>query len=189
MKILFALLATLMVLVGPRGAPDADEPALTAEQIRTTIAAMRDLRPVMEKHQEALEAMVPEEERADLDPCAPPEKVKSSEAYAELESVVRGHGFASGEQWCRTAQRVTAAYAAVKLDAEEPQWREKMGEVRQQIETAPNLSAEQKAELLEQLAETTAMIGAQKAPEADKAAVRANLAEIEAALQEIYPQQ
>jgi hypothetical protein len=188
MNILFALLAALMLLAVP-GAPNADEPALTAEQIRTTIAAMRDLRPVMEKHQEALEAMVPEEERADLDPCAPPEKVKSSEAYAELEAVVRKHGFASGEQWCRTAQRVTAAYAAVKLDAEEPQWREKMGEVRQQIEQAPNLSAEQKAELLNQLAETTAMIGAQKAPEADKAAVKANLAEIEAALQEIYPQQ
>jgi hypothetical protein len=143
----------------------------------------------MEKHQEALEAMVPEEERAGLDPCAPPEKVKASEAYGEMEAVVRKHGFASGEQWCRTAQRVTAAYAAVKLDAEEPQWREKMGEVRQQIESAPNLSAEQKTELLSQLAETTAMIGAQNAPEADKAAVKANLAEIEAALQEIYPQQ
>ena len=187
MKMLLALVVALLA-VAPR-APAAQEAGLTQTQIRTTIAAMRDLRPVMEKHQEALEAMVPEAERAGLDPCAPPEKVKASEAYAEMEAVVRKHGFASGEQWCRTAQRLTAAYAAVKLDAEEPQWREKMGEVRQQIEQAPNLSAEQKSELLNQLAETTAMIGAQKAPEPDKAAVRGNLAEIEAALQEIYPQQ
>lgn len=179
----------LALLVALLAFAQAAEPALTAEQIRSTIAAMRELRPVMERHQETLEAMVPEEERASLDPCAPPEKVRTSAAYAEIEAVVKKQGFASGEQWCRTAQRVTAAYAAVKLDAEEPQWREKMGEVRQQIESAPNLSAEQKNELLNQLAETTAMIGAQKAPEGDKAAVRANLPEIEAALQEIYPQQ
>ncbi|MCU0894729.1 MAG: hypothetical protein MUD06_10480 [Rhodospirillales bacterium] len=188
MKTVFSLLALMLFLVTPR-APNAEEPPLTAEQIRTTIAAMGDLQPVMEKHEEALAAMIPEEERAGLDPCNPPQKVRASEAYGELEAVVRKHGFASGEQWCRTAKRVTAAYAAVKLDAEEPQWREKMAEVRQQIETAPNLSAEQKGELLNQLAETTAMIGAQKAPEGDKAAVKANLPEIEAALRKVYPQQ
>lgn len=188
MKTILAAIVLALLALTVR-APVADEPALTAEQIRMTIAAMRDLRPVMEKRQEELEAMVPEEERAGMDPCAPPEKVRSSPAYAEIEAVVRKQGFASAEQWCRTAQRVTAAYAAVKVDAEEPQWREKMGEVRQQIESAPNLSAEQKNELLNQLAQTTAIIGAQKAPEADKAAVRANLPEIEAALQEIYPQQ
>lgn len=188
MKTLVALAAIALLSLAPRP-PAAEEAGLTQSQIRTTIAAMRDLHPVMEKHQEALEAMVPEEERPGLDPCAPPANVKASEAYAEIETVVRRHGFASGEQWCRTAQRVTAAYAAVKLDAEEPQWREKMGEVRQQIESTPNLSPEQKTELLSQLAETTAMIGAQNAPEGDKAAVKENLAEIEAALQEIYPQQ
>ncbi len=188
MKTIFTLVVLALFAFTARP-PQAAEPALTAEQIRSTIAAMRELRPVMERHQEELEAMVPEEERAGLDPCAPPEKVRTSAAYAEIEAAVKKQGFASGEQWCRTAQRVTAAYAAVKLDAEEPQWREKMGEVRQQIESAPNLSAEQKNELLNQLAETTAMIGAQKAPEGDKAAVRANLPEIEAALREIYPQQ
>lgn len=188
MKIFLALAALALLALVAR-APAAAEPALTGELIRATIAAMGDLRPVMEKHQEALEAMIPEEEREGLDPCNPPEKVKASDAYAELETVVRKHGFATGEQWCRTAKRVTAAYAAVKLDAEEPQWREKMNEVRQQIESAPNLSAEQKAELLNQLAATTAMIGAQQAPEADKAVVKANLAEIEAALKELYPQQ
>jgi hypothetical protein len=188
MKAMFALLALgLLVLIAR--APLAEEPALTAPQIQSTIGAMGDLQPVMEKHEEALAAMIPEEERAGLDPCNPPAKVKSSEAYGELEAVVRKHGFASGEQWCRTAKRVTAAYAAVKLDAEEPQWREKMAEVRQQIESAPNLSAEQKSELLDQMAETTAMIGAQKAPEGDKEAVKANLPEIEAALRKIYPQQ
>lgn len=187
MKIVLALAAVALLALA--GAPANAEPALTADGIRSTIAAMGDLRPVMEKHQETLEAMIPEEEREGLDPCNPPEKVKSSQAYAELEAVVRKHDFATGEQWCRMAKRVTAAYAAVKLDAEEPQWREKMGEVRQQIESAPNLSPEQKAELLNQLAATTAMIGAQQAPEADKAVVKANLPEIEAALKELYPEQ
>ncbi|HRK95753.1 MAG TPA: hypothetical protein PK694_05480 [Rhodospirillales bacterium] len=188
MKIVLAFAAVaLLAFAGPAAAKA--EPALTGELISSTISAMGDLQPVMEKHEEALAAMIPEEEREGLDPCNPPEKVRSSEAYAELEAVVRKHGFASGEQWCRLAKRVTAAYAAVKLDAEEPQWREKMAEVRQQIESAPNLSPEQRAELLNQLAATTAMIGAQQAPEADKAVVKANLGDIEAALKKIYSQE
>ncbi len=98
---------------------------------------------------------------------------------------MRQHGFASGEQWCRVAQRITAAYAAVKIEAEEPQWREKMADVRQQIETAPNLSTEQKDQLKAQLEESTSAIGAQDAPEADKAAVKANLDKIESAIEDM----
>jgi hypothetical protein len=185
---LLALAAALLLCAAPVRSAPADAP-LTEQKINATIAAMRDLRPVMEKHQGELEKLVPEEERAGMDPCAPPEKVRSSAAYQEMEAVVRTHGFADGEQWCRVARRITAAYAAVKLDEEEPQWREKMAEVRRQIETAPNLSAEQKDKLLAQLEETTAAIGAQSAPEADKAAVKANLSEIERALEELSPHQ
>ena len=85
MKTIFALLALTLFLFTAR-APSAEEPALTAAQIQSTIAAMGDLQPVMEKHEEALAAMIPEEERAGLDPCNPPEKVRTSEAYAELEA-------------------------------------------------------------------------------------------------------
>ncbi len=179
-----------MLHVTPVAFAGADEPAaaeepLTDQKIEATIATMRDLRPVMERNQDALDKLIGEDERADIDPCAPPEKVRESAAYQEMEAVVRQHGFASGEQWCHVAQRITAAYAAVKIEAEEPQWREKMADVRQQIETAPNLSAEQKDQLMAQLEESTSAIGAQDAPEADKAAVKANLDKIESALEDL----
>lgn len=190
MRVLHALAAVLflhLVLVGvpaASAAAAAEEP-LTDQKIEATIETMRDLQPVMERNQEALDALISEEERADLDPCSPPAKVRASPAYQEMEVVVRKHGFANGEQWCRVAQRITAAYAAVKIEAEEPQWREKMAEVRQQIESATNLSAEQKAQLMAQLEESTAVIGAQDAPEADKVAVKANLEKIESALEDL----
>lgn len=185
LAVLVAVLALPFVSIAPASAAEP----LTDETIQATIETMRELRPVMEKHQDALDELITEEERADLDPCSPPEKVRQSEAYRDMEAVVRGNGFASGEEWCHTAQRITAAYAAVKIEAEEPQWREKMADVRQQIETAPNLSPEQKDQLLAQLEESTAVIGAQDAPAEDKAAVKANLPAIERALEEAYPQQ
>lgn len=188
MRVLPVLFAALVLHFVPAAFAGAEEP-LTDEKIEATIETMRDLRPVMEKNQDALDALIPEEERAELDPCSPPAKVRKSEAYREMEAVVRQHGFAGGEEWCRIAQRITAAYAAVKIEAEEPQWREKMADVRQQIETAPNLSPEQKEQLLAQIEEGTAVIGSQDAPAADKAAVKANLGKIESALEDLAIQQ
>lgn len=183
MKVLLALAAAILLSLAPASAA-VDEP-LTDQNIEAAIATMRDLRPVMEKNQEELDKLISEEERADLDPCSPPAHVRASPIYQEMDVVVRQHGFTSSEQWCRIAQRITAAYAAVKIEAEEPQWREKMAEVRQQIESAPNLSPEQKAQLMAQLEESAAVIGAQEAPEADKAAVKANLGKIESALEDL----
>lgn len=194
MRLLIAFAAALMLHLAPVASAGADEPAaaeppLTDQNIEATIETMRDLRPVMEKNQDALDKLIGEDERADIDPCEPPEKVRQSSAYQEMEEVARNHGFASGEQWCRIARRITAAYAAVKIEEEEPQWREKMADVRQQIEAAPNLSAEQKDQLKAQLEESTAAIGAQDASEADKAAVKANLDKIESALEDMAVKQ
>ncbi|HRK67482.1 MAG TPA: hypothetical protein PKY73_08015 [Hyphomonas sp.] len=182
--ILVLVVAALSLYLAPP-AVAANEGPLTDQKIEATIETMQDLRPVMEKHQEALDNLISEDERANMDPCSPPAKVRESAAYREMETVVREHGFKDGEQWCRMAQRITAAYAAVKIEAEEPQWREKMAEVREQIESAPNLSPEQKAQLMAQLEESSRVLGAQDAPEADKAAVRANMGKIEAALEDL----
>lgn len=189
MKIFLAL-AIFLVLAAVQ-TPALAETPLTQDRIQATIATMRDLRPIMEKNREELEKMVPDNERAALakDPCVPPPSVKSSAAYKEMEATVEAHGFASGEEWCRTAQRITGAYAAVKLDEEEPQWREKMAEARKQIESAPNLTPEQRGQLLDQLEQTSAMIGSQQVSEADKAVVKANIGEIEQAIQDLYPDQ
>ncbi len=190
MKNIFAL-AIFLGLAVALATPGLAETPLTQAQIQSTIATMRDLRPIMEKNREELEKLVPEDERDALakDPCVPPPSVKSSAAYREMEGTVQAHGFANGEEWCRVAQRITGAYAAVKLDEEEPQWREKMGEARKQIESAPNLTPEQRTQLLDQLEETSALVGSQNVSDADKAVVKANIGEIEKAIQELYPTQ
>lgn len=190
MKILFAL-AIVLGLAAASATPGLAETPLTEAKIQATIATMRDLRPIMEKNREELEKMVPEEERDALakDPCVPPPSVRSSAAYTEMETAVQAHGFANGEEWCRVAQRITGAYAAVKLEQEEPQWREKMAEARKQIESAPNLTPEQRTQLLDQLEETSALVGSQNVSDADKAVVKANIGEIEKAIQDLYPTQ
>jgi hypothetical protein len=149
-------------------AVDAAEPPLTEGEVQRVIAAARDLQPVLEKHRDQLEVWG-RSEKTDLgeDPCEATARMRSAPGYAEMTRVVNGHGFADGTAYCRASIRVSAACGAVDAERTNPNWRadlanrgtqlaeaeQRMEKALQAIDANPQLSAEQKQMLRQQMTE------------------------------------
>jgi hypothetical protein len=143
-------------------------PPLTEAEVDRVIAASRDLTPVVKQHKSAwseLGRAQAGKADAQKDPCKPSPEVRKAPGYAEAETVVKRHGFADGEAYCRTSMRVFATCGVIKADKEHPSWRaeagnreQKLAEAQQQmakalkqLDASPNLSPEQKAQLRQQM--------------------------------------
>lgn len=200
-----ALAAMLGALPCRTGAAAA-EPPLTAHQVSEVVATMRALAPIVTRNRAALEQYTRTRKgggAGGTDPCRPAADARKVPGYADAERVVKEHGFADGERYCRTSLRVFAACGVVRADQERPGWRDELAKRDEQVAQARaqmsrmlkeldgdnDLSAEQKEQLRRQLAQ---MIGDLDGPagnplvdmiegvsDADKAAVAPHCAELE----------
>jgi hypothetical protein len=149
-------------------AADAAEPPLTDGDVQRVIAAARDLQPVLEKHQQELEAWGKREETTlGEDPCKDTARMRSAPGYEEMTGVVKRHGFADGSAYCRTSVRVFAACGAIDAARTNPNWRadltnrgahmaeagQRMQKALQAVDANPQLSAEQKQAMRQQMAQ------------------------------------
>jgi len=72
-------------------------------------------------------------------------EMKGKPYFGDVEAVIDSHGFDSAEQWGEIGDRITRAMVALELEEEDPDMRAEMEQAIAQIESNPNLSAEQKA--------------------------------------------
>ena len=89
-----------------------------------------------------------------------------------MSQVIRRHGFADAASWGRVWTRIWAGFVYLMMSEEIPAARAQLQEQRREIESNPNLSAQQRTMMLEQLdfAERNLVIPFD-APAADVAAV------------------
>lgn len=95
------------------------------------------------------------------------QEIRGSRAHAELADVVRAHGFTDPEPWAVTADRVIRALAALQMGETGPT-RDQLDQTRRQVLNNPDLSAEEKEQILASVGMATAM---QTAPAEDLEAV------------------
>lgn len=113
------------------------ERALSQGDVTAVIAAMQDLAPVVSKNRAALEQYTRVQTRGSSgDPCRPKAETRKLPGYADAERVIKEHGFADGEQYCRMSLRVFAACGVVRADQERPTWREDLGKREEQTAQA-----------------------------------------------------
>ncbi len=173
MLFVLAVLMSLVVVLPPANV-SAAEPPLTEKGVLSVISANRDLAPVFAKHEAAMRAYAESPkgreamEKAGDDPCKFAEEQRAVPGFADMEKVVRTHGFADGEAYCRQSFRVFATCAAIDAQRENPDWRKQMGtpqqraarareemeRMLQEIDSNPKMTPQQKADIRKQLTET-----------------------------------
>lgn len=191
-----ALLAAAWFLAIPASAADAPpaEPLtaepLTASDVERFIATLPEVRALSEEYDaELVERERPADESgAGAAAAGTPfataiDALDSLEMRQQLATLLASHDFASPEQWAQTGDRIVRAYVALHLDGQRDTIRRQMEQARRAIEANPNLSAEQKEWLSTRVATGAEMAVQFRAPDADKAAVRPYLSELEQALE------
>ena len=172
MLFVLAVLVSLAVILAPAPA-SAAQPPLTEKAVQSVITANRDLAPVFAKHESAMRAYAESPkgkeamEKAGDDPCTFADEQRAVPGFAEMEKVVRTHGFADGEAYCRQSFRVFATCAAIDAQRENPDWRKQMGTPQErtarareemermlkEIESNPQMTPAQKSDIRKQLTE------------------------------------
>jgi hypothetical protein len=109
--------------------------------------------------------------------------IQAVNEHPEASRILRRHGFNS-EQWADTTIKVMNAYSALEFDAsgtDAQSMQSGLAEALAELEKNPNIPAEQKQMLRQQLAQSQAFMGEldNQAPEADKALVKRNKARLD----------
>jgi len=143
---------------------------LTEVQVRGTIGALHDLEATFGKNTGK------EGPPADLTAYA-----RSQAEIDQAMVILRKHGFDSVETWISVAQRVVTAYMSVKMAQEQPGVAEEMRRARAEIEASPDMTPEQKQQMLAMMEQSMASVRAMSsAPSEDVATVRKLLPELDA---------
>jgi len=146
----------------------AFEPPLSPSEVAGIRDSSHDMASVLKEHQAEFERLGQthaQNAQQGADPCTVSPEAKSGPGFQKMLAIAEKNGFSSGEQYCRSSLRVMAACGAVRAEQEDPNWRQliaqrgsaaeqarqRMEEARQQIEANPNLSAEQKEQMLSRL--------------------------------------
>jgi hypothetical protein len=142
-------------------------PALTADQVRGTLAAIRDLQAAFGERLGGSGGM--------------PEIAPGHRDYQRAVQIVREHGFPTLEAWSASAQRVMSAYVALQMAGSRPQVDAEARRALAEVENDPDLSPEQKRQMRQVIEQSLASLRTLgSAPPADQAAVRPFVAEIDA---------
>jgi hypothetical protein len=162
-------LALAAAIVGLPAAAIALDPPLTDEEARTVVAVHRELMPLLDTHRDAFTRWIEQRRTAPgaggREACDVPAEAKAAPAYREMTRIIESHGFASDQAYCRSTLRVAATCGAIKAEAADPNWRQRLPDgdeatpptraeldrLRRQIEANAGLTAQQKQLLLSQL--------------------------------------
>lgn len=104
------------------------------------------------------------------------EDLKGQDLYVRLESMVRNHGFKNLNEWAATGDRIYGAWIAIEMADQSPALRKEMESALAEIESNPDISAQQKAQMrtaMETSIGFTQQVSA--APSADIEAVKPHL--------------
>ncbi len=107
-------------------------------------------------------------------------QLQGHQAYNEILGVIRSYGFADEKEWAMVGDRAMRAYAAVRIEKENPEIDAQMQDAIRQIENS-NMSEEQKQQMLQMMQGYTQAISdySGEVSEADKDAVMPHIAAID----------
>jgi hypothetical protein len=75
------------------------------------------------------------------------EDLKGQDFYVRLESMVQNHGFKNLNEWAATGDRIYGAWIAIEMADQNPALRKEMESALAEIESNPDISDQQKAEM------------------------------------------
>jgi hypothetical protein len=99
------------------------------------------------------------------------EDLKGQDLYVRLESMVQNHGFKNLKEWATTGDRIYGAWIAIEMEDQSPAMRGEMESALAEIESNPDMSAQQKAQM--RAAMETALGFTQQASAASSADIEA----------------
>lgn len=106
--------------------------------------------------------------------------VKDQAGYSKYLSIINKHGFADPDKWAMVLTRVFHAYAAYKMQLEQPNMQAQIQQSMAEIQNNPNLTPEQKQQMMQMMQQSTQSWRAyMNAPAADIEAVKPFAGEIE----------
>jgi hypothetical protein len=165
------------------GRPVQAAASLTDAEVASLIATLNELGPVLSKHREALAkfAATHRTQAAD-DPCIITPDMRGAPGFDQMEKTVHAHGYGGAEAWCRAMKRMTESYISARIDREAPDFDQRIADARKRLDSAENLSAEQKKQLGEQINIAERLRRPKDVSAEDKATVLRHQSEIEKAL-------
>lgn len=188
LRIMSFLLAVTVLLAGPVSAEKAEP--LKAEQVQAFLATVPQLEALSEKHEDAdqlLDGQVMKKDPAGvftkglIHQTLP--GLEGHAMYGEVESMVKGEGFESIEQWANVGDRVLVGFIHLQMASQAPQMKAQMDMARKQME---NMPPEQQAQMQQMMDQQTQVMEAMQNPdvlvEGDVEVVKAHQAEIQAAI-------
>ena len=106
--------------------------------------------------------------------------VKGQAAYSKYLNIINGHGFADPQQWATAVMRVFQAYAAYKMQLEQPNMDAQIQRSMAEIQNNPDLTPQQKQQMMQMMQQTTKSWSAYvNAPAGDIEAVKPFVDEID----------
>jgi hypothetical protein len=104
------------------------------------------------------------------------EDLKGQDLYVRLESMVQNHGFKNLNEWAATGDRIYGAWIAIEMADQSPALRKEMESALAEIESNPDISAQQKAQMRAAMETSIGFTQqASAAPSADIEAVKPHL--------------
>lgn len=146
------------------------QPPLSSAEVKNVIGAIKELKAEFDK-----------DNAYGFDRMTQMEAfVKGQAAYNKYLSIINRHGFADAEKWAMALTRVFHAYAAYKMQLEQPDMRSQIQKSMAEIQNNPNLTPQQKQQMMQMMQQSTQSWGAYvNAPAADIEAVKPFAGEIE----------
>ena len=143
---------------------------LSSADVKNVIGAVKELKTEFDK-----------DNAYDLDQMTQMDAlVKSQAAHTKYMGIINKYGFADSEKWATALMQVARAYAAYKMQLEQPNMQAQLRESMAQIENNPNLTPQQKQQMMQMMQQSTQSWGAYlNAPPADVETVKPFVAEIE----------
>jgi hypothetical protein len=143
---------------------------LTSGDVKNIIAAMKELKVEFDKNNAYGFDQMTQMEAL----------VKGQAAYSKYLSIINKHGFADPEKWAMAVTRVFHAYAAYKMQLEQPNMQAEIQRSMAEIQNNPNLTPQQKQQMMQMMQQSTQSWSAyMNAPAADIQAVKPFAGEIE----------
>jgi len=171
------LITAFLLLLALPYAPNTFAQELTDKTVRSFVEVMESMEPLTEKHKAFLDEL--EEQESDEEPefsalmSSGIEDIKGHPVYEDLEDLVQEHGFSSVEAWAQTGDQVMEAWMALEMENQPAGMMEQMQASMEQIENAPHLTPEQKAELKAMMqGSLKGFESLDKVPESSKAVVK-----------------
>ena len=143
---------------------------LTSTEVKNVIGAIKELKAEFDKNN-----------AYDFDQMTQTEAfVQGRAAYDKYLGIIKSHGFAAPENWAVAVMRVSQAYAAYKMQQQQPNLHAQMQRSMTEMQNNPNLTPQQKQQMMQMMQQTTQSWGAyMNAPAADIEAVKPFAGEIE----------